>query len=42
MTQLEADNRELQQRVEYARDRVGDLLARLDFLEEQISTDVAS
>ena len=39
---LESDNRELQQRVEYARDRVGDLLARLDFLEEQISTDAAS
>lgn len=39
LSRLEQENRELQQRVEYARERVTELLSRLEFLEEQISSD---
>lgn len=39
MARLERENRELQQRVEYARERVSELLSRLEFLEEQIASD---
>ena len=35
MAELEAENRALHQRMETARTRVADLLARLAFLEEQ-------
>jgi FtsZ-binding cell division protein ZapB len=34
-TELEQENKQLKQRVEAARSRVGDLLSRLAFLEEQ-------
>ena len=40
--ELTAENADLSARVEQARDRVGELLARLRFLEEQMSTEQAS
>jgi predicted nuclease with TOPRIM domain len=38
IVQLEAENRDLQARVEEARERVNDLLTRLQFLEEQMTS----
>ena len=42
IVQLEAENRDLQARVEAARGRVGELLARLRFLEEQMAVEQVS
>jgi hypothetical protein len=41
VAELEAENRALRQRVEAARARVADLVARLAFLEEQAGTPAA-
>ena len=38
IVELESENRDLQARVEEARERVNELLARLQFLEEQMTS----